>query len=73
VQHVYLEDEDIELTFTGYRFLQTWILLYYLACLLSAGILFLLGRWMPQRYIAFVAEKCKMDLAEVVLVQVSKL
>ncbi|CAO3563385.1 unnamed protein product [Mortierella alpina] len=69
VQHVYLEDEDIELTFTGYRFLHTWIVLYYLACLLSAGILFLLGRWMPQRYIAFVAEKCKMDLAEVVVVQ----
>ncbi|KAF9572172.1 hypothetical protein EC968_010179 [Mortierella alpina] len=69
VQHMYLEDEDIELTFTGHRFLHTWVLLYYLACLLSAGILFLLGRWMPRRYIAFVAEKCKMDLADVVLVE----
>ncbi|KAG9324797.1 hypothetical protein KVV02_004670 [Mortierella alpina] len=69
VQHMYLEDEDIELTFTGYRFVPTWVLLYYLACLLSAGILFLLGRWMPRRYIAFVAEKCRMDLAEVVVVE----
>ncbi|KAF9952017.1 hypothetical protein BGZ72_006571 [Mortierella alpina] len=69
VQHMYLEDEDVELTFTGYRFVQTWVVLYYLACLLSAGILFLLGRWMPRRYIAFVAEKCKMDHAEVVAVE----
>ncbi|KAH7047823.1 hypothetical protein BKA57DRAFT_463445 [Linnemannia elongata] len=69
VQHVYLEEEDIELTFTGYRFLQTRLYIYYLACVLSAGILFLLGRWLPQRYLAFVAEKCEMSQAESVVVK----
>ncbi|KAF9435253.1 hypothetical protein BGZ76_006630, partial [Entomortierella beljakovae] len=33
------------------------------------GILFLLGRWMPRRYISFVAEKCSMDLADSVVVE----
>ena len=70
VQTVYLEEEDIELTFTGYRFLQTRLYIYYLACVLSGGILFLLGRWMPQRYLAFVAEKCVMSQAESVVVEV---
>ncbi|KAG0214920.1 hypothetical protein BGX28_001126 [Mortierella sp. GBA30] len=68
-QHVYLEEEDIELTFTGYRFLSIRILLYRVACLLSGGVIFLLGRWMPQRYMTFVAERCDMDHAEVVVVQ----
>ncbi|KAF9132248.1 hypothetical protein BGW39_000500 [Mortierella sp. 14UC] len=68
-QKVYLEEEDIELTFTGYRFLQTRLYIYYLACVLSGGILFLLGRWMPQRYLAFVAEKCEMSQAESVVVE----
>ncbi|KAF9907569.1 hypothetical protein EC991_010781 [Linnemannia zychae] len=68
-QKVYLEEEDIELTFTGYKFLQTRLYIYYLACVLSGGILFLLGRWMPQRYLAFVAEKCEMSQAESVVVE----
>lgn len=73
VQHVYLEEEDIELTFTGYRFLQSRLYIYYLACVLSAGIFFLLGRWLPQRYLAFVAEKCEMSQAESVVVEVNSL
>ncbi|KAK3846048.1 MAG: P-type ATPase-like protein [Linnemannia gamsii] len=68
-QKVYLEEEDIELTFIGYRFLQTRLYIYYLACVLSGGVLFLLGRWMPQRYLAFAAEKCDMSQAESVVVE----
>ncbi|KAG0368660.1 hypothetical protein BGZ54_001471 [Gamsiella multidivaricata] len=68
-QRVYLEEEDVELTFTGYRFRQTRLYLYYLLCVLSGGIVFLLGRWMPQRYIAFVARKCEMSKAECIVVQ----
>ncbi|KAG0002685.1 hypothetical protein BGZ80_010293 [Entomortierella chlamydospora] len=69
IQHVHLEEEDIELTFTGYRFLQTWVHLYYIICLMSGGIIFLLGRWMPRRYLSFVAEKCSMNQADSVVVE----
>ncbi|KAF9177839.1 hypothetical protein BGZ51_000548 [Haplosporangium sp. Z 767] len=69
VQRVYLEEEDVGLTLTGYRFLQFQLYLYYLACFLSGGIVFLLGRWMPQRYMAFVAEKCEMGLAESIAIE----
>ncbi|KAI1315866.1 hypothetical protein EDD11_000242 [Mortierella claussenii] len=69
VQKVHLEEEDVQLTFTGYHFLQTWMYLYYFACLLTGGIIFLLGRWMPHRYIAFVAEKCNIGLAQIVVVE----
>ncbi|KAG0284766.1 hypothetical protein BGZ98_005803, partial [Dissophora globulifera] len=33
------------------------------------GIVFLLGRWMPHRYISFVAKKCSMGQAEAVVVE----
>ncbi|KAF9933570.1 hypothetical protein FBU30_005213 [Linnemannia zychae] len=68
-QRVHLEEEDIELVFTGYRLLQTRLYVYYLACIMSGGILFLLGRWMPQRYLSFVAERCEMNQAESVVVE----
>lgn len=69
-QRVYLEEEDVELIFTGYRFVRSRVYLYYLLCLLSCGIIFLLGRWLPRRYIAFVAQKCEMSKAECIVVQV---
>ncbi|KAF9116054.1 hypothetical protein BGX27_005083 [Mortierella sp. AM989] len=68
-QRVYLEEEDVELTFTGYRYRQSRLYLYYLLCILSFGIIFLLGRWMPQRYIAFVARKCEMSKADCIVVE----
>ncbi|KAF9915959.1 hypothetical protein BX616_004966 [Lobosporangium transversale] len=69
VQCLHLEEEDVELMFTGYRFLQVRIYLYYIICVLSGGVIFLLGRWMPQYYISFVTEKCAMSLAEIVVIE----
>jgi len=57
----------------GYRYLQYRLYLYYLLSVLSFGIVFLLGRWMPQRFISYVAETCEMSRAECVVVQVMKL
>ncbi|KAF9125309.1 hypothetical protein BGX30_000523 [Mortierella sp. GBA39] len=68
-QRVYLEEEDVELIFTGYRFRKHRLYLYYIFCALSFGIIFLLGRWMPHHYIAFVAQKCEMNHAEFIVVQ----
>ncbi|KAG0038258.1 hypothetical protein BGZ82_000702 [Podila clonocystis] len=68
-QVVYLEEEDIELIFTGYRYIKSRLYIYYLACFLSAGIIFLLGRWLPQRFISFVARECEMSKAEYVIVK----
>ncbi|KAF9147252.1 hypothetical protein BG015_011143 [Linnemannia schmuckeri] len=68
-QRVYLEEEDVELIFTGYRFRKHRLYLYYVFCALSFGIIFLLGRWMPRHYIAFVAQKCEMNHAEFIVVQ----
>ncbi|KAG0329471.1 hypothetical protein BGZ99_001857 [Dissophora globulifera] len=67
-QRVYLEEEDVELIFTGYRYRRSYLYLYYLLCVLSSGIVFLLGRWMPKRYIAFVAQKCEMSKADCIAV-----
>ncbi|KAG0284884.1 hypothetical protein BGZ96_010787 [Linnemannia gamsii] len=68
-QRVYLEEEDVELVFTGYRYRKSRLYLYYIFCALSIGIIFLLGRWMPRHYIAFVAQKCEMNHAEFIVVQ----
>ncbi|KAG0052662.1 hypothetical protein BGZ83_002319 [Gryganskiella cystojenkinii] len=69
VQHVHLEEEDVELTLSGHCFVQSRIYLYYVACLLSGGIVFLLARWMPQRYIKFVARACDMREAEAIVIE----
>jgi cation-transporting ATPase 13A3/4/5 len=71
-QLVHLEEEDIQLRFTGYKYVQMRLYIYYLACLLSAGVLFLLGRWMPKYYISFVAITCRMGQAEFVVIEVSQ-
>ncbi|KAG0341214.1 hypothetical protein BG000_009845 [Podila horticola] len=68
-QVVYLEEEDIELIFTGYRYIKSRLYIYYVACFLSAGIIFLLGRWLPQRFISFVAMECEMSKADCVVVK----
>ncbi|KAF9921400.1 hypothetical protein FBU30_008602 [Linnemannia zychae] len=68
-QRVYLEEEDVELIFTGYRFIKFKMFLYYILCILSFGIIFLLGRWLPRRYVAFVAQKCEMNHAEFIVVE----
>ncbi|KAF9913042.1 hypothetical protein EC991_005910 [Linnemannia zychae] len=68
-QRVYLEEEDVELIFTGYKYLKSKLYIYYILCALSFGIIFLLGRWMPRHYIAFVAQKCEMNHAEFIVVQ----
>lgn len=65
-----MEEEDIELIFTGYRYIKSRLYIYYLACFFSAGIIFLLGRWLPQRFISFVARECEMSKAECVVVKV---
>ncbi|KAG0347027.1 hypothetical protein BG004_000252 [Podila humilis] len=68
-QKVLLVDEDITLTFTGYQYIQSWQFLYYAACIFSGGIVFLLGRWMPQRLIAWIATTCEMSSAEAIVVE----
>ncbi|KAG0243506.1 hypothetical protein BGW41_002046 [Actinomortierella wolfii] len=68
-QRVYLEEEDIQLTFTGYRFIRLRVMLYYVACVLTAGILFLLGRWLPKYYLRLVAERCDLSRAEYIVVE----
>jgi len=68
---VLLEEEDITLTFTGYQYCKSWQYLYYVACVLTGGIIFLLGRWMPQRLIAWIATPCEMSSAEAIVIEAS--
>lgn len=70
-QQVLLEEEDITLTFTGYQYLKSWQYLYYAVCVLTGGIIFLLGRWMPQRLIAWIATPCEMSSAEAIVIEAS--
>ncbi|KAI8352801.1 hypothetical protein B0O80DRAFT_427396 [Mortierella sp. GBAus27b] len=69
IQFVHLEEEDVQLTLTGYQVVQSQLYLYYFVCFLSAGVVFLLGRWMPKYYISFVAKPCKMGQASFVVIE----
>ncbi|KAI8370583.1 uncharacterized protein BYT42DRAFT_502417 [Radiomyces spectabilis] len=63
-QHLYLPEEDIEITIEGHRYNRLRLLLYRLCCIGSFGLLWLVARWVPQWWIAWVSDKVPLKDAE---------
>ncbi|CAG8707115.1 4300_t:CDS:2, partial [Acaulospora morrowiae] len=69
VQNIYLEEEDLNLFLTGYRFNRYGLYTYYILCVLTGGVLLLLSRWMPKLWIWLVGNVSDMEKAEWVVVE----
>jgi cation-transporting ATPase 13A3/4/5 len=64
-QTVHLADEDVTLRFVGYEVLRWHSWVWQLACVLSLGMLGLLGHWFPRIWLHWVAkEKAFKELAD---------
>ncbi|KAN0109276.1 P-type ATPase [Russula decolorans] len=64
-QTIYLADEDVTLRFVGYEVLRWHSWAWWLACVLSLGILGLLGHWFPRLWLHYVArEKAFKELSD---------
>lgn len=56
-QTIYLADEDTKIRLIGYEVLQFRQWLWRLCCVLTCGLLALLGRWFPRAWLRWVAQE----------------
>ncbi|KAJ1973976.1 hypothetical protein H4R34_004894 [Dimargaris verticillata] len=63
-QCIYLAEEELTIDVYGYRYNTLALYLYYLLCVLSLGVVYLLGRWFAQRRIGWLAQPHPLHLAD---------
>ena len=56
-QTLYVSDEDVNIRFVGYEVIRVRQALWRVCCILSFGILALLGYWFPRLWLQWVAEE----------------
>lgn len=69
-QLVYIPDEDLPLRFVGLHLSQARVVAWWVACVLSGGTLWLLGRWMPNLWRNSTGRMGEFDKASYVVVEV---
>lgn len=60
-QTILLPDEDLKIRFTGYVTDTLKSILWFIGCVLSFGILGLIGRWVPNTWIGWVGKPTDFD------------
>jgi cation-transporting ATPase 13A2 len=56
-QTIYVSDEDVNIRFVGYEVIRIRQALWRLCCILSFGVLALLGHWFPRLWLRWVARE----------------
>ena len=56
-QTIYVSDEDVNIRFVGYEVIRMKQALWRVCCILSFGILALLGHWFPRLWLRWVAQE----------------
>ena len=57
-------EEDFEISIQGYRYDTLQYLLYRVSCILSLGLVWLICRWVPKWWVAWVGESATLDKAQ---------
>ncbi|KAI5478249.1 P-type ATPase, cation transport [Pseudohyphozyma bogoriensis] len=70
-QHLYIPDEDLPLRLKGLRINKGKLVLWTAGSVLSAGALWLLGRWMPGLWLKSVGEEGEFDKASYIVIETS--
>ncbi|GAA5912394.1 hypothetical protein JCM5296_001717 [Sporobolomyces johnsonii] len=68
-QLVYIPDEDLPLRFVGLHLSRVRLVAWWLACVCSGGVLWLLGRWMPNLWRNSVGRPGEFDKSSYVVVE----
>ena len=63
-QTLYVSDEDVNIRFVGYEVMRVRQVLWRVGCILSFGILALLGHWFPRLWLQWVAQEKAFVLIE---------
>ena len=69
-QLVYIPDEDLPLRFVGLHLSRARVVAWWVGCVLSGGILWLLGRWLPNLWRNSTGRMGEFDKASYVVVEV---
>jgi cation-transporting ATPase 13A2 len=72
-QSIYIPDEDLHLVFEGWGHEARKMFLWIAGCVCTAGILSLLGRWIPEWWLSGTSERRNFDKASFVVAQVRRL
>jgi len=56
-QTIYVSDEDVNIRFVGYEVIRMREALWRICCVLSFGVLALLGHWFPRLWLRWVAQE----------------
>ncbi|KAI8077803.1 P-type ATPase-like protein [Halteromyces radiatus] len=56
-QCLLLEEEDVQVMISGYRYHTLRYLMYQLGCIITLGIVWLIGRWIPTWWIKWVGQQ----------------
>lgn len=72
-QTLLLEEEDVQIHIQAYRFNRLQLFFYRLSSVLSLGIVWLVCRWVPKWYIAWIGVKVPLEKAEWIVFEVSRL
>ncbi|KAJ1968270.1 hypothetical protein IWQ62_001346 [Dispira parvispora] len=67
-QTIFLTEEELTIVVRGYANAPLRLVLFYVLCVLSLGILYVLARWFPKHRIAFVAHPVPLNMANWVVV-----
>ncbi|BGP41120.1 hypothetical protein JCM10449v2_005089 [Rhodotorula kratochvilovae] len=68
-QLVYIPDEDLPLRFVGLHLSQVRVVAWWVGCVLSGGVLWLLGRWLPNLWRNTTGRMGEFDKASYVVVE----
>lgn len=68
-QQIYLPDEDSLIRFTGYQAVPAKKVVWTILCILSIGIIYLIGRWLPKIWLRWTCRECNFDSADFVVVE----
>lgn len=68
-QKIYMANEDLTLVVAGFRTKKTGFMIYITLCLLTAGLVFLLLRWLPRWYVGLVGRPCPLRTCDWVVIE----
>lgn len=68
-QQIYLPDEDTLIRLKGYRVVAAQRIIWIILCVVSLGILYLIGRWLPRLWLKWTCKEADFERAEFVIVE----
>lgn len=68
-QKIYMVNEDLTIVVAGFRTSQVGSIIYFLLCIFTLGIAFLLFRWLPKWYVSVLGRQCPLRECDWVVIE----